>query len=375
MIVVSIIILVFYSVLILMFVKGFDQIELFKPELKNPVINFSILIPFRNEAKNLPRLLESIALLHYPNKKFEVLMINDDSTDEFKTVIDDFKRLHNNIELHLFENKRKSNSPKKDAIEIGITKAKFEWIITTDADCVIPKDWLFSFDGFIQKEVPKMVVAPISYIIKNRFLDKFQNLDILSLQGSTIGGFGIKKPFLCNGANLCYNKDAFIKVNGFEGNDNIASGDDIFLLEKMVQNYPDKVKYLKSQKAIITTKPEKNLHDLVQQRIRWASKTSNYSNIFGKFIGITVFTTNALLVLLLFLATFNKISWQHFGLFFLIKFNVDFLLLFKTAVFFKQQDSLKVYLFSSILYPFFIVFIALDSVFKGYTWKDRKFSK
>jgi len=375
MIVVSIIILVFYSTLILMFVKGFDQIELFKPELKNPVSNFSILIPFRNEAKNLPSLLESIALLHYPNKKFEVLMINDDSTDEFKTVINDFKRLHNNIELHLFENKRKSNSPKKDAIETGITNARFDWIITTDADCIIPKDWLFSFDGFIQKEIPKMVVAPISYKIKNSFLDQFQNLDILSLQGSTIGGFGIKKPFLCNGANLCYNKDAFIKVNGFEGNDNIASGDDIFLLEKMVQNYPDKVKYLKSQKAIITTKPEKNLHDLIHQRIRWASKTGNYSNIFGKFIGITVFTTNALLILILFLAIFNKISWQHFGLFFLIKFNVDFLLLYKTAVFFKQQDSLKVYLFSGILYPFFIVFIAITSIFKGYTWKDRKFSK
>ena len=375
MMVVSIIILVFYSVLILMFVKGFDQIELFKPELKNPVINFSILIPFRNEAKNLSSLLESIALLQYPNNKFEILMINDDSTDESKTVINDFKRLHNNIELRLFENKRKSNSPKKDAIEIGITNAQFDWIITTDADCIIPKNWLFSFDGFIQKEVPKMVVAPISYKIKNRFLDKFQNLDILSLQGSTIGGFGIKKPFLCNGANLCYNKDAFIKVNGFEGNNNITSGDDIFLLEKMVQNYPDKVKYLKSQKAIIITKPEKNLRNLIHQRIRWASKTSNYSNIFGKLIGITVFTTNALLVLLLFLATFNKISWQHFGLFFLIKFNVDFILLYKTAVFFKQQDSLKVYLFSSILYPFFIVFIALTSVFKGYTWKDRKFSK
>jgi len=375
MIVVSIIILVFYSVLILMFVKGFDQIELFKPELKNPVINFSILIPFRNEAKNLSGLLESIALLQYPNNKFEILMINDDSTDEFKTVINDFKRLHSNIELRLFENKRKSNSPKKDAIEIGITNTQFDWIITTDADCIIPKNWLFSFDGFIQKEVPKMVVAPISYKIKNRFLDKFQNLDILSLQGSTIGGFGIKKPFLCNGANLCYNKDAFIKVNGFEGNNNITSGDDIFLLEKMVQNYPDKVKYLKSQKAIIITKPEKNLRNLIHQRIRWASKTSNYSNIFGKLIGITVFTTNALLVLLLFLATFNKISWQHFGLFFLIKFNVDFILLYKTAVFFKQQDSLKVYLFSSILYPFFIVFIALTSVFKGYTWKDRKFSK
>jgi len=375
MMVVSIIILVFYSVLILMFVKGFDQIELFKPELKNPVINFSILIPFRNEAKNLSSLLESIALLQYPNNKFEILMINDDSTDESKAVINDFKRLHNNIELRLFENKRKSNSPKKDAIEIGITNAQFDWIITTDADCIIPKNWLFSFDGFIQKEVPKMVVAPISYKIKNRFLDKFQNLDILSLQGSTIGGFGIKKPFLCNGANLCYNKDAFIKVNGFEGNNNITSGDDIFLLEKMVQNYPDKVKYLKSQKAIIITKPEKNLRNLIHQRIRWASKTSNYSNIFGKLIGITVFTTNALLVLLLFLATFNKISWQHFGLFFLIKFNVDFILLYKTAVFFKQQDSLKVYLFSSILYPFFIVFIALTSVFKGYTWKDRKFSK
>ncbi len=375
MIFTSVIISLIYCALILFFVKGFDKIEIYQTQNKPPKANFSIVIPFRNEALNLPNLLHSLAQLKYSKSKFEVLLINDNSNDNFKKIINDFKSKQIGIDLKVIDNIRKTNSPKKDAIDIGIQTSKYEWIITTDADCNLPQKWLNTMDDFIQNESPKMIVSPVTFQAENKFLDNFQALDFLSLQGSTIGGFGINKPFLCNGANLCYSKSAFFKVDGFIGNDNIASGDDIFLLEKMINQFPEKVKYLKSNEVIVTTKPENNLNRLIQQRIRWASKTSAYNKPFGKMVGVIVFLTNAYLILLITLAMLNKITWQHFGLFFLIKFNVDFLLLYKTSTFFNQQKALKTYLISSVLHPFFIVITALFSFKKGYKWKGRTFKK
>jgi len=375
MVFISIIISLVYSILILFFIIGFDKIEVYKPKNKGIKTNFTIIIPFRNEALNLPNLLNSLGTLNYPLEKFEIILVNDNSNDDFKNVLNSFKSKYIDIDLMLIDNIRKSNAPKKDAIDIGIETSKYEWIITTDADCILPKNWLNTLDDFIQNQSPKMVVSPVAFQVRNKFLDNFQNLDFLSLQGSTIGGFGIDKPFLCNGANLCYSKAAFVEVNGFKGNNKIASGDDIFLLEKMRNQFPEKVKYLKSIDVIIITNPEKTWKQLIQQRIRWASKTTAYDNNFGKMVGVIVFITNTYLIALFILASIKSVSWSTFGLFFLMKFNIDFILLYKTSLFFKCQKSLKIYLTSSVLHPIFTVFVGLLSFKKGYQWKGRKFKK
>lgn len=375
MIFVSIVISLIYSILILLFIKGIYTLELFVPDSKIEESDFSIIIPFRNEAENIPNLLKSIAQINYPYNKFEIILVNDDSDDESVDRINNFKQNNSALNIEIIDNERKSNSPKKDAIEMAINHSKFEWIITTDADCILPKNWLRTFDNFIQRKKPKMIVAPVNFDQENTFLNKFQILDFLSLQGSTIAGFGIQKPFLCNGANLCYEKSSFKEIDGFSGNKNIASGDDIFMLEKMIKAYPDKVKYLKSSEAIVSTKAEKSFSNLLQQRIRWASKTSAYKNSFGKLTGIIVLIMNLYLIVLLLLALFGYITWQHIGLVFILKFNLDFLILYPTSLFFKQQKSLSSYVLSSILYPFFCVSVAVFSIFKKYNWKGRIYSK
>ena len=116
---------------------------------------------------------------------------------------------------------------------------------------------------------------------KRAFLKGFQQLDFFSLQAATIGGFGAKIPFLCNGANLCYEKAAFRRVKGFTGNHKIASGDDIFLLEKFDKEGL-KTAFLKGKAAIVSTLPQASVGELVDQRIRWAGKTSATQNKTGK---------------------------------------------------------------------------------------------
>jgi len=375
MIYIAILISIIYSALIIAFISGFEKVKLIKNNNSIPKNRFSIVIPFRNEARNLPDLLESLSSLNYPSELFEILLVNDDSEDFFSDIIEEFTKENPNLNLRLINNIRKTNSPKKDAINTAINESKFEWIVTTDADCMIPKLWLLLFNQFIEVEEPLFISAPVKFNPQNSFLHHFQQLNFTSLMGSTIGGFGIAKPFMCNGANLCYRKAAFFELKGFEENANIASGDDIFLMEKMIKTYPNKVKFLKSDEIIVETKSEITWKLFINQQIRWASKSAFYKSIFAKFVGIAVFSENLLVLILGIFALLFPRYWICFTLVFAAKIIVDFILISQTSVFLKSSKLLKHYLSVSLVYPFFIVFVGFLSAFSTYEWKGRNFSK
>lgn len=374
MTIIALIITLFYVFLIGCFINGFNRLPVFLNNDNTPETKFSIIIPFRNEAKNLPELLASLKRLNYPKNLYEFILVDDDSQDlSTNIIIEAFK--NSTLAFRIIDNIRVSNSPKKDAITAAINLAQYEWIITTDADCVLPQLWLETFDCFIQKNEALFIAGPVNYHNTNSFLQRFQALDFMSLIGVTIGSFGIKKPFLCNGANLAYKKEFFFNIEGFKGNNNIASGDDIFLLEKALKAEPNKVKFLKSRDAIVLTKPEINLANLIAQRVRWASKTANYNNWFGKFVGVIVLLMNALVISTFILSLFQVFSIKIFASLFIIKFVIDFLLLFKTSQFFNTKKQLSSFLISSIVYPFFSLYIVFKALFSSYKWKGRRFSK
>ncbi|WP_053976211.1 glycosyltransferase family 2 protein [Mangrovimonas xylaniphaga] len=365
---------VVYLIIIAKLIVGFDKVTDFHLQDNGPKTQFSMVIPFRNEAQNLPKLLKSLGNLNYPESLFEIIFVNDESTDDSVSIIETYFS-GKQVNFKVIPNHRSSNSPKKDAISTAIDSAKNEWIVTTDADCIVPKYWLDCFDSFIQTNNTNFIVGPVSYHHVTSFLDRFQLLDILSLQGATIGGFGIGKPFLCNGANLVYKKALFHTLNGFEGNNGIASGDDIFMLEKATKTGLDHVHYLKSTRAMVTTTAEKSLKFLISQRIRWAAKTSKYSSYFSKITALSVFAMNAILVCLLLFWIMDIASLRTLGYLFTLKFCIDFLLIFKVSRFFEQEQYLSSYIPSSFLYPFFSVYVAVSSIFKGYKWKGRSYKK
>ena len=371
---ISIFITFIYLLLIGSLVYGFGKIKVFKLQNTPAKTKFSVVIPFRNEAENLPELLKSIEALKYPKHLFEIIFVDDASEDDSFEIIK--RTLDTSLtDFSILSNKRKTNSPKKDAITLAINHAKYEWIITTDADCIVPKYWLDSFDEYIQKTKAVCIAAPVTYTNTNTFLQRFQLLDMLSLQGATIGGFGIKKPFLCNGANFAYKKDIFIELNGFEGNTNIASGDDIFLLEKITKTHVKQLHYLKCEQVIVTTVSQPSWPELLSQRIRWAAKTSAYKNWFGKFTGGVVLLMNGLIfstLLLVFFGVFNFKIWFYM---LVIKLNIDFYLIYKSALFFNQKDVLRTFILGFIIYPFFSIYVAFISVFTSYKWKGRDFKK
>jgi cellulose synthase/poly-beta-1,6-N-acetylglucosamine synthase-like glycosyltransferase len=357
-------ILLIYSLLILSFRFGFGKVKTSKAVLEKPSTCFSILIPFRNEEKALPQLLKSLNTINYPSDLYEIIFINDASEDNSVSVI---KNSIKNNNYQLINNIRTSNSPKKDALTHAIKQSKYPWIITTDADCVLPKNWLNSFASFIQENEVKFIAAPVAMQLEKGIWTHFQTHDFLALQGITIGAFGLRSPFLCNGANLCYKKTAFNAVNGFEGNTNLASGDDVFLLEKMNKKFPKQTAYLKDEQAIVTTFPVATFQDLKQQRIRWASKANAYKNSLAIFSGFTMLAMSLSLVYSV--LSFNL---ELFTLLFISKFLIDLVLIYPTDMFFKQENSLKTLIWSSFVYPFFTLYIGFLSLFKNYQWKGRK---
>ena len=179
---------------------------------------------------------------------------------------------------------------------------------------------------------------------------------------------------MCNGANFAYTKSLFENLNGFEGNNKIASGDDVFLLQKAIEKFPETVHYLKADETIVTTKPTENWKALFHQRVRWAAKTSSYKSTFGKFLGLIVFFGNLSFVIEFFFMIFGIWSYPIFVLFAFSKFAIDYVLL-SIANQFLTKTRIKSLLLSSLLYPFFSSTVALYSLFGSYEWKDRQFKK
>ncbi len=351
----------FYIALIVGLIFGFNKLKTFNYNDNTPTHKFSIIVPFRDEAKNLPVLIESFLNLDFPKNFFEIILVDDDVIEEVS-----LKRLIFNldIDIQIIKNIRKTNSPKKDAIITAIALAKYNWIVTTDADCVVPQKWLMVLDAFIQKTNAEMVVGPVVFEPNIGFLSNFQQLDLASLQGVTMGSFGLKNAFMCNGANFAYTKKMFFSLDGFLGNNNIASGDDVFLLQKAMIKFPLKVFYLKSKHFLIVTKAMVDWKNLFFQRVRWASKATAYQSFFAKMCSILVLLTTV----------FFAFGW-FFGKIWLVcvfgKLVVDFILISKTNHFFDRKTNF--FLVSSFVYPVFSLAVGVYSFFGKYDWKGRKF--
>ncbi len=375
MILLFVLVLFVYVLTMAQLVYGFGKVRPYTPKSDaTPKTFFSIVVPFRNERENLPGLLDSIRKLRYPIELFEIILVDDFSEDDSARFVYNWRMENGSFQFTLLENISVTGSPKKDAIARAVPITK-DWIVTTDADCVLPENWLATLDAYIQQHELSMLVGAVTYTAKkSSFLQQFQQLDLTALQGATIGSFGLGLGFMCNGANFAYKKSLFESLGGFAGNKNIASGDDVFLLQKAVAEFPQKVHYVKSEAAIVTTQPTKNCNDLFQQRLRWASKTGSYQSLFGKDLAVMVFAMNLSLIVALACVGFELLCWCELAILFGVKFIIDTILLYKTNRFLTGK-WMWFLLLSSLVYPFFCVWVAVFAVGGGYRWKGRRFKK
>ena len=364
-----------YLICIAAFTFGlFNLKERFHSINKNNLVKVSVLIAARNEEKNIEKLLESLKKQSFSKELFEVIIVNDHSTDNTDEIINDFINKNKELDVKLLKAEKKG---KKHAISQALHSAINELVIVTDADCVLNDLWIESIVGFYQEEKCKMILAPVLLSPAENLFEKMQVLEHLSLIGSTAGSASIGFPVMCNGANMAYERKAALEVEKFRKDFDIPSGDDMFLLEQFVKCYGhNNVKFLLSKSAVVKTKTCKTIKDFFRQRRRWVSKTKSYTSWKVIVTALIVLFFNLSIISLLVSAFFVPALWSIYILLTLLKFFIDFPLLKNITNFMNQGSLLKWVLPLEIIYPFYVVFTALSgTIFTKLKSENGKWSQ
>lgn len=358
--------LALYALLLFYYRNAWQHIPLFR--IQEPgTIFISVLIPARNEADNIPRLLDSLQQQDYPKERYEVIVIDDHSTDDTAVIAGQYTGVRV-IRL----NEDDINSYKKKALEQGVAAANGQLIVTTDADCTAGPQWLSNLSAFHRQTGAAFIVAPVSIGAGTQLVEQFQALDFMILQGITGASVQQGVHSMCNGANMAYLRDVFYEVGGYSGIDHIASGDDMLLMHKIWKRYPQKIGYLYSPEAIIRTEPVNNWRAFFNQRIRWASKASFYDDKRIIAVLLLVYLLNLSFPLLLIAGLFSAKYWMAALALLVLKTLVEYPFVNAVARFFQTPVSMFRFFCLQPLHITYTVIAGFLGIVGGYEWKGRR---
>ena len=361
------VLLVAYAYIVVYFGVAWRATPLFTAVEQTGSQFFSIIIPARNEEYTLPQLLRALQQQDYPGNQFEVIVVDDHSTDQTAAVAAQFEFVHL---IRLTEDG--INSYKKKAVETGVKAARHPWIVCTDADCVPGPAWLRAISAAIDTADPVFIAAPVCINNNRTLVQLFQAADFIMLQGITGAAVHQKKLSMCNGANLAYRKMAFEKVGGFAGIDDIASGDDMLLMHKIAKEYPGRTYYLKSTEAIMHTAPVTTWRGFFSQRIRWASKATHYRDRRIFFVLLLVYLFNICFPVLAIAGIWNRQYWLALAVLWLIKTLVELPLFSDASRFFSRQWLVPYFFFLQPLHIAYTLLSGFLGVITNYEWKGRR---
>src|SRR5688572_1558020 len=344
-----------YSLLIFYYRQSWKSIPGYFLSGKSPVTKISVIIPVRNEEENIIACLESVCRQDYPEDLLQIIVLDDSSSDRTWEILQDYHYPGREIfKARLTEvNNPEFSAYKKRSIDTGIGMAKGELIVTTDADCGHSPLWIKTMASFYEEKKAVFITAPVVLDCDRRLLQVFQSMDFMILQGIT--GASVQNNFhaMCNGANLAYTKEAFNEVSGFAGIDHIASGDDMLLMHKIVQRFPGKIFYLKSQDVIVHSQPQKTWREFLNQRIRWASKAVHYKDKRLIFVLLLVYLFNFSFLILFAAGFFNYKYWIFLVAGWILKTLVELPFFYPVSRFYNRQWMLRWFF---ILQPMHILY-------------------
>ncbi len=330
----------------------------------------SILIAARDEERGIAATINDLLAQDYPKELLEIIIVDDHSTDRTAEIITSYAgkgvkmlRLADSVAL---------NSYKKKAITEAIAISTGELMVATDADCRMGINWLSKVVGYYETYNPVMISSPVTFFEEKSFFERLQTLEFTFLIGIGASFIGAGKASTCNGANFAYRKDVFYEVDGFKGIDDLASGDDELLLQKVAAIYPDRVGFLKDRDAVVYTYAKPNLSSFLQQRRRWASKSTKYKDKKIVAFGVGIWAFNITILVNFLLAFFaDGFTEMLIGVLFL-KILFEALFLNQVLAFFKRQSLLPMLIFLSPLHAIYIVYVCLAGNAKKYIWKGRE---
>ncbi len=232
---------IIYSSYIISFVFLLTAINIFKAFVyqigkKNNITfkqKLSIVIAAKNEEKNINSLLNSLEKLNYPKENYEVIIIDDNSTDKTAELIQSRISDKNNFTFIKADNKKLEG--KKGALSIGIENAKNNFIVITDADCKPQTNWLNAIAGGLDYGYDFIFgVAPIQ--TGKTLIEKLSAFENLRNSYLTIAAVGLNIPYSAAARSFAFRKASFKRIGGYSNTTETLSGDDDLLIREAVKN-------------------------------------------------------------------------------------------------------------------------------------------
>ncbi len=358
-----------YLLLIVYFIRGWSSIV--PPGISGASFStrVTVLVAARNEAENISATIDDILAQDYPKELTEIIIVDDHSTDRTAEIIRRYEK--QGVRLLQMNEGQPLNSYKKKAIAMAIGKSTGELMVATDADCRMGNKWLSSVVAYFEANNLVMISSPVAYFQEKSLFELMQTLEFAYLIGIGASFIGNGRASTCNGANLAYRKDVFYEVGGFSGIDNLASGDDELLLQKIALQYPGQIGFLKQREAIVYTHAKPNLRSFLNQRRRWASKSVHYKDVKIVALAISIWLFNLSLLINAGLGFLNIFYFKLFLLQFLLKFVFELAYLFPITSFLKRQALVALLIFMIPIHVLYFVYIGLIGNTRKYEWKGR----
>ena len=358
-----------YLLVLVYLIKGWSNLKRPKPARIAPLTKVTVLMAARNEEERITYTIDDILAQDYPQYLTEIIIVDDHSTDRTAEIIRSYA--DRGVKLLQLNEDKPLNSYKKKAIAMAISLSNGSLMVATDADCRMGTKWLSSIVSYFETTNSVMISSPVTYFEERNLFEYMQTLEFAYLIGIGAAFIGNGRASTCNGANLAYRKDVFYEVGGFKGIDDLASGDDELLLQKVAERYPGRIGFLKSQEAIVYTHAKHTLNELLQQRRRWASKSTKYKDkkVVALAVGIWLFNVSLLVNGLL--SFYDIYFLKVFAIQFLLKYLFEVAFLLPITGFFKRAKLVGLLLLLSPLHIIYFVYIGLLGNTRKYVWKGR----
>ena len=351
---------VYFCFVVIIFSGLLFRKTMIHPESNLPPV--SVVISARNEEKNISNLLNDLVHQSIDKNHLEILIANDRSDDSTGEIIDRFASEYSFIKtIHI--NKKHTMAPKKYALTQAIDNSNGEIIITTDADCRVPRDWVKSM-GLLVQNTGKIVIGYSKIDSGNTLINEFQKIDFLGIMAAN-GGL-LTHGIVCSGSgqNLAYKKEDFYKINGFEPVKDQTSGDDMYMVQTIsslkgaIFNYdPD---------SFVSTLPKKSITGYLNQRVRWSSNSKSTLRSNPLFFGflLSAFFANCCIL-------YSIILPSSLSIFLItIKFFLEAFVIFIGSRLFFTSVSIAAYIIWNLAQPIYIPIVGISGLIGKYSWKE-----
>ena len=333
--------------------------------------HISIIISAKNESKNIIDLIKGLANQNYPNKKFEIIIANDKSSDDTLEKMLSITNEITNLKIIDIKKTPKNWASKKWALNQCIEQSKGEIILQTDADCIHKEDWVLKMVEPFENRNIGFVAGP-SYIgTKNNFWNELLKLESIAQESFSYANSKRQLYLSCTARNIAFRKIVFQEIEGYSGISQIKSGDDDLLLHKIITHTNWGIKYTANVKSLVASTIPESFKLFYLQRLRYASKGLIYYNIKTpqevKIILPFLFLVNLMTVVSIVLfINYQTISW-FFPI--LIKSLGDLILINQYMSKIKIDFKLLYFIILMIIHPFYIIIIGSVAPLINVQWK------